>query len=331
MRHNQLERELELMLLMTENRSYTVQQLCERLDISRRNLYYYIDFFRQAGFKVEKRGTAYSLDKASPFFAKLFKTLHFTEDEAITLRRLLDRADGNSLQVRHLRQKLDRLYDLDILDDVELREQAGRNVSTLYDAIKLKNKAVLHRYSSPHSDTVASRVVEPFMFLDGNNEVRCYEISSGMNKTFKVARMESVEMLHDPWEHEAAHKRMFTDIFMFSSEEQLPVELRLDRLAYNILTEEYPRSAAHIAPDGGQRWLLRLDVCSYVGVGRFVLGLLGNVEVLGGEGFASYIKAKVEAMGKAVLGAPAAGQKPTSSGKEARQAGLTVPKRIKNE
>ena len=296
MRHNQLERELELMLLMTENRRYTVDQLCERVGVSRRNLYYYLDFFRQAGFVVEKRGSVYSLDKSSPFFSRLFPAIHFTEDEATTIRRVLDRAGGDSLQVRHIRQKLDRLYDLRILDDVELREQAGRNVSVLYEAIKLKNKVVLHNYSSPHSNTVASRVVEPFMFLAGNDEVRCYEISSAMNKTFKVARMESVEMLLDPWEHEAAHRRMYTDLFMFSGEELLPVRLRLDRLAYSLLTEEYPKAARHVQPDGDRHWLLSLDVCSYVGIGRFVLGLYDNVEVLGGDGFRDYISGKIKAM-----------------------------------
>ena len=45
-------------------------------------------------------------------------------------------------------------------------------------------------------------------------------------------------------------------------------------------------------PDGDRHWLLRLDVCSYMGIGRFVLGLFENVEVLGGEGFYSYIEGK---------------------------------------
>lgn len=296
MRHNQLERELELMLLLAENRNNTVEQLCERVGISRRNLYYYIDFFRQAGFVVEKRGGIYSLDKSSPFFTKLFRMVNFTEDEATTIRRVLDRAGGDSLQVRHILQKLNRLYDLDILDDVELREQAGRNVSVLYDAIKTKNKVVLHNYSSPHSNTVSSRVVEPFMFLAGNDEVRCYEISSGMNKTFKVARMESVEMLLDPWEHESDHKRMYTDIFMFSSEKLLPVELRLDRLAYSLMVEEYPRSAQYIEPEDDRHWLLRIEVCSYMGIGRFVLGLYENIDVLGGKGFVDYIGSKLNLM-----------------------------------
>ncbi|MBO5612620.1 MAG: HTH domain-containing protein, partial [Prevotella sp.] len=44
MRHDKLQRELDLILLLAENRTYTVEQLCERLNVSRRNLYYYFDF-----------------------------------------------------------------------------------------------------------------------------------------------------------------------------------------------------------------------------------------------------------------------------------------------
>ena len=35
---------------------------------------------------------------------------------------------------------------------------------------------------------------------------------------------------------------MFTDVFMFSGEELMPVELVLGQLSYNILKEEYPLS-----------------------------------------------------------------------------------------
>ncbi|MBQ7868930.1 MAG: WYL domain-containing transcriptional regulator [Prevotella sp.] len=297
MRHNNLERELSLILLMTENRGYTVAQLCERLGISRRSLYYYLDFFRDYGFVVEKHGTCYSLDKSSPFFQKLIKKAHFTEDEAITMRRLLDRMDDSSIHVRHLKRKLDTLYDLDILNDVNLREQAANNVTALYEAIKMRKAVILRDYSSPHSDTVTNRVVEPFMFLDGNNEIRCYEIRTAQNKTFKISRIGSVMPLADDWEHENAHRRLFTDVFTFSGETTMPVELRLGRLAYNLLKEEYPQTEPYITPEtDGQHWLLRIEVCSYLGVGRFVLGLLENVEVLGGEEFRRYLREKIKGM-----------------------------------
>lgn len=284
------------MLLMTENRDYTVQQMCERLGISRRTLYYYIDFFRDSGFTVEKRGTCYSLDKNSQFFTRLFKKVHFTEDEAITMRRLLDRASDNSLHVQHLKNKLTRLYDLDILENVTLREQDADNVSTLYDAIKMKKTVILRNYSSPHSNTTANRVVEPFMFMDNNNEIWCYEIASGQNKTFKISRIESVMILADDQIYEARHKKVFTDIFMFSGETRLPVTLRLGRLARNIMLEEYPQSAAFITPDDASHWIVSLEVCSYLGISRFVLGLFESVEILGSEEFREYIRMKIDNM-----------------------------------
>ena len=115
MRHDKLDRELTLMLLMTENKRYTVQQMCERMNISKRTLYYYLDFFRDIGFVVEKHGTVYSLDKSSPFFTKLFRKVHFTEDEAVTMRRILESSGSHSAMVEHLKRKLDSLYDLNIL------------------------------------------------------------------------------------------------------------------------------------------------------------------------------------------------------------------------
>lgn len=62
MRHDKLEKELQLLLLLSENRSYSVEQLCRKMETSKRNLYYYIEFFRDAGFKVEKYGNCYSID-----------------------------------------------------------------------------------------------------------------------------------------------------------------------------------------------------------------------------------------------------------------------------
>ena len=48
MRHDKLELQLQLMLLLIENHSYTIQDICKRMELSRRNLYYYLEFFRDA-------------------------------------------------------------------------------------------------------------------------------------------------------------------------------------------------------------------------------------------------------------------------------------------
>ncbi len=288
---------MNLMLLLTENQRYGVDAICERMGISRRMLYYYLESFRDWGFIVEKHGSIYSLDRESPFFKHLFETINFTEEEALTMLSILNKVEDNNAIIERLRRKLDRFYDLNILSNPQVREQAAHNVSVLYDAIKRHRLVKIQGYSSPHSKTESDRVVEPFMMMNNNNDVRCFELSSSMNKTFKVSRMADVVLLDLEWGNEAKHKRIFTDLFMFSGEEQLPVEVLLDRLAYNLMVEEYPKSSDFIVKQDDSHWLFRTDVASYLGIARFVLGLYDHVKVIGSDDFRSYLTERIKLFG----------------------------------
>ena len=115
--------------------------------------------------------------------------VHFTEDEALTLRHVLDMASGTDVQVRHLRHKLERIYDFGILNAVEADPGQAEKLQQLYEAVKLHRQVVLHDYSSAHSNRTSDRVVEPYLFLDHHDGIRCYELQSGENKTFKVSRI----------------------------------------------------------------------------------------------------------------------------------------------
>ena len=296
MRHDKLEKEMNLMLLLTENHRYDVESICQRIGISRRMLYYYLESFRDWGFKVEKCGGIYSLDRESPFFKHLFETINFTEEEALTMLSILNKVEGNNAIIARLRRKLDRFYDLNILSNPQLREQAAHNVSVLYDAIKRHRLVKILGYSSPHSQSETDRVVEPFLMMNNNNDVRCYELASGMNKTFKVSRMTDVIMLDLEWGNEAKHRQMFTDLFMFSGDERLPVKLRLDLLAYNLMLEEYPKSADFIVQEDDKHWLFTTDVASYLGISRFILGLYTHIDVLGGEGLRQFLREEIDKM-----------------------------------
>jgi predicted DNA-binding transcriptional regulator YafY len=301
MRLDKFDRQLRLMILLTQNREYTLDQLCERLEISRRNLYYYIEGFKENGFIVEKKGQIYRLDKSSPFFKRITELVHFTEDEAITLKHVLESASDTSIQVRNLKNKLYKLYDFDILSNVEVSKQVAENISTLYDAIKEHRQVIIKGYSSPHSNTTSDRAVEPFLFMNGNNEIRCYELKSGMNKTFKISRMGGVKLLDLIWCNEKKHKIIYTDIFQFSSEDKKPIKLRLNRLSCNILKEEYPIAEKYISQEDEQHWIFQTDVCSYKGVGRFVLGMFEDIQVLESDEFATFLKDKIQSMANSSL------------------------------
>jgi len=78
--------------------------------------------------------------------------------------------------------------------DSRYRKKQLRNLDDLTTAINNRRVVCLHRYSSPHSHSFSDRVVEPFLFLNDHQDVRCYEFASGMNKTFKLARIGKVEI-----------------------------------------------------------------------------------------------------------------------------------------
>lgn len=300
MRHDKLERELDLMLLLAGSRGYRVEDICERLDISRRNFYYYMEFFRDCGFIVNKEGGLYSIDRESPFFKRLIERVSFTEAEQIVLRRLIEKVDEKNAVVEKLKEKLGGGMDFQILNDSRTNDQQAFIISQLHEAIKYKQMAVLKGYSSPHGRTKRDRLVEPFLLMNGNNEVRCYEPASGMNKTFKVARIQQVELLSENWQHETEHRQMYTDIFMFSDEQRLPVKLRMGTLSHNLMMEEYPLSAPLFEQEDTNHWLLSMDVCSYAGIGRFVLGLFEDIEVLGSQEFKEYLKEKIKGIGRSI-------------------------------
>lgn len=294
MRHDHLKRELDLLLMLTQNRAVDTQRICEELGISRRSLYYYLEFFQLAGFKVEKHGRYYSIDRSSRFFRKLFDIIQFTEEEALLMRQLINSAE-NTPRLKSLHDKLDKFYDFKILEDEVLHRRSTEIRNNLYNAVKFKQKVKIIGYSSPNSHSVKDRLVEPFLFLNNNRDVRCYEESSGINKTFRISRMKDVVVLDDNWEHEYLHREAFTDLFQFSGERIMHITLLMGQLAHNVMLEEYPHSASCFTQQEDGSWNFQCDVCSYLGIGRFVLGLYDDITIVEDEGFRKYISDKIAA------------------------------------
>ena len=191
--------------------------------------------------------------------------------------------------MRTIKQKLERFYDFNIIEDVRLREQHANNVSVIYEAIKFEQMIKICGYRSNHSNTKTDRIVEPFLLMNNNNEVRCYELASEQCKTFKLSRMESVELIDLRWSYADRHKQMFTDVFMFSSEQPQTVELSMGRLSSTILVEEFPDAEQYLSQTDDSHWHLAMPVCSFLGIGRFVKGLKDDIEVIAPDSFREYI------------------------------------------
>lgn len=275
-----IERILRLMKMLTANTSYTVDDMAERLDMSRRTIYRYIDTFREAGFVIKKSGNCIRLDKESPHFKDISQLVHFTEEEAVILKRAIESIDDTNLLKQNLKRKLYSVYDNKILADTIVRGNNAATVHTLINAIEEHRQVILHAYRSSHGGAVRNRLVEPFAFTTNYVQVWCFDTDSKSCKLFKLARIDSVEITDTEWQYEEYHKKSFIDIFRMNGSERHRIRLSLGILSRNLLLEEYPLAEQQLSPDNEGRWILDTEVANYAGVARFVVGLMDDIRII---------------------------------------------------
>lgn len=299
MEQPKIERMLRLMKLMTGNVNYTVEDLAERLDTSYRSIYRYIDTFKDAGFVVQKlEGGIYKLGKESRYFKDISQLVHFTDEEAHIVNQLIDGLDDTNLLKNNLRRKLTSVYNCTSMASSIVKGKNAVNVNRIIEAINERRPVVLRDYASSHTGIVRDRHVEPFGFTTNYVQIWCYEPESGMNKLFKTSRIGEVELLDTGWQHADKHEQGYIDIFRMTGFEQHRVQLKLGMRARNLIIEEYPLSERDLSPLDEGHWMLDTKVCNYLGVGRFVLGLIDDIDVVDSPEFDAYLREKAKEIDK---------------------------------
>ena len=284
-----LERLLRVMKMLTANNSLTVDEIADQLSISPRSVYRYIDTFREAGFVIKKKNNCIKLDKSSPYFKDISDLLHFSPEEAYILKEAIESIDENNVLKQNLKKKLYTVYNYNILAETIVNGKNGRNVERLVDAIESRRPVILRNYSSAHGNDIRDRCVEAFAFTTNYVQVWCYCPDENCNKLFKVSRIGSVDIQPGYWKHTRKHKTGKIDIFRMNSSETFHITLKLGLRAMNLLVEEFPLAAPQLRKQPGNQWLLDTDVCSPEGVGRFVMGLPEDIEIINSPELKEYI------------------------------------------
>lgn len=284
------ERQLRILELLVGNSFLSVEEISNRLSLSRRTVYRYISFFKDAGFDVTNENGIYRIELSSPFIKRMTEKVRFSGNEMETMRLLLEQADASNPAVQNLKTRFRNIYGTQFLSDVKVDKRTAYNVGKLYEAMAKKRKVLIRDYSSAHSSSVTNRLVEPFKFVHNDTEIRCYEIESQQCKTFKIARMQGeVEIMNEAWDFTNKHLAYYTDIFGFSGEKQIRIKLRLGKLAVSILKEEYGVEEWQLVIDDDSHWIYSTYICAYEGVGRFVLGLIQDIDIIDSPGLKEYL------------------------------------------
>lgn len=307
---------LRLIALLSDNRVYTIDELAEKLETSQRTIYRYIDTFKEANFVIEKVGDyKYRLVSMGRGVKDLRNIVYFTPEEAFIVNRLIDSLDPSNSLKNELRKKLATVYDKTSMTDFSNVATSAQKIETIVAAIKEKKVLRIVGYTSSYSGKTEDHLVEPFEFTPNFAGIWAYDLTDGINKRFKILRMESVEKTADKWTMAHAHHATPMDAFRVHGDTEYHVVLRLNNVAKNLMVEEYPMTE----PDIEAQMLLCEDNMTYMrqvlllpehdmedeeeefwiydgmvrgldGVGRFVLGLEGNIEVMEGDELIDYLK-----------------------------------------
>lgn len=296
MEQPKIERMLQFITLLADKRGYTIDEIAERLGLSRRSVYRYIDTFKDARFIIDNENGRYRLATNKGCMKELADTIWFTEEESYIIKRLIDELDNSNGMKAGLMRKLAAISSMTNLGDYTQSKAVSANINNLASAIREHKQVLLKNYSSAHSNTQQDYIVEPFEFTTNMIDVWAFDAKDSKNKRFKIARIEDVQIQDSNWLYESQHKSELLDDFRTHGDECHHIKLMMDRMAKELLIEEYPLSEIHITTVDDNHWLYEADVHKIEGAGRFVLGLNPHITILEGKELIDYVKALAEKM-----------------------------------
>lgn len=284
-------RVFRLIRMLTQKGGKSIDELATALDITRRSVYRYLELLESIGYLIDK-------DLSGRYF--LFIPLpeeqptQFSPEESELLRQLIQTGAPNDVLRDNLLRKLYLHTDLVPMADQIHQAQSARVVQLLSEAINDRVRARLLSYYSARRGTASDRLVEPLQFTDNFRMLVAYEVESKQIKSFKIERIQDVELLGEKQgRHEVPSG---PDIFGMSGDAPIELELGLTPLAYCLLVEEFPATRPFVEADPSLSLPYRFlgEVRSFVGVGRFILGLPGEVEVLAPQELIGYLEAQIQ-------------------------------------
>ena len=292
--HASVDKVLKLLSILSCNTKYLKNEIIQRLDISERSFYRYLESLKQFGFVIDNIDGYYSIPKNSQNFKEISSLLHFSEEEAFILIQAIHSIDATTKARENLISKLSALFDSDRIAVKFVGKEKSTKIKPLLDAIRTKKQIKINGYLSSGSGNITNRVLEPFDFTPNYVSVWAFEPKSMMCKLFKVSRMQNVEIVNHDWEFQDKHKSQSIDCFRIGGETKVFVRFEMTLLAKNLLCEEYPVSEKFITKLNDNKYLFDGWVNSFHGVGRFIMGLIDNVSNIDNPNLKLYLKDKLK-------------------------------------
>lgn len=269
---------------------WTIKQLADRFDTSERTIYRYINLLEEVDFLLEK-------DFENRFFIITTDDdptqSQFSIEETKLIKKLIQSGAQDNPLKSSLLKKLSLNSELDSMPRLFLKVRLGQFVDQLAETIRSKNQIVLKNYHSANSNEIRDRLVEPIHFGDNYQSIVALDTQDKICKQFKLDRIGEIIEMNTKYKFEDLHRKNQSDIFGFSGDSNTWITLHLSLRAYLLLREEYPLSIPYIERTEDS-YHFHGPVSSFEGIGRYVLGLMDEIQLKGPEPFKVFIENKLQ-------------------------------------
>jgi len=284
---NRIYRVFQLINYLKAKPAKSVRSVMQFLDTSERTVYRYLDMLKDLGFKIER-------DSGNRIWIATngnSDVIPFTDQEADYLEKLIKTTGKSTKIAESVLQKIRLSSELQSGANLLFKAHLGHIVEQISIAIIEGRQLLIKNYTSANSQTISDRIVEPMCFTDDYESVSAFEVKTKQNKYFNIERMAEVEVLDSKMKYESFHEFYKPDIFGFQGKSlNKEIEIQMSMRASIVLKEEYPMSIPYIKhiPDTNLYSFIA-KVQSFQAPGRFVLGFLEDVKVVGSKDFIRYI------------------------------------------
>jgi len=276
----------KLIRLLSSGTGYSVERLANRFNVHSRTIYRYFKTLEETGFDIVKKNERYFIQtetKNSLLPLLDSNELGLLKDAVLSLHE-------QHPQKLALLKKLYALSDLENLAELIIDEHKAHNYKLLISAIKQQMQVRLLKYHSPNSQTQKDRIVEPIGFTSNLHYLVAYDTTLKSIRLFKPSRMDDVQILSQSFTLQANHEWQKPDLFGMTAEPKTEVTLYISPFAARLLEEEYPESKVLLSEQKTDWLEVNLNVQGFDGIGRFILGLPGELEVIEPKELRTYLK-----------------------------------------
>lgn len=284
--HSKVYQIFKLIRLLDKGSPKTVPQLVETLNSSKSNIYRNLSLLKEIGYPINTDNQHRKYIEVTPSGNN-----HKLESEEWSfIQELLQQRRSSSSIASGIINKLNLNLSLIPLADALPGLHKGRLIQLIKAAIDTESCIHIKGYRSITSNNISNRYVEPLELTEDYRYLIAWDIDKKGQRQFKLDRMEDIDLSTNLIS--SGHIASPMDLFGLTGPNWQDVVLELSSAAHHLIIEEYPLSKQFIRKQK-DKILFDGRVRNWKGIGRFILGLPGEIIVHSPNELKAFLKEKI--------------------------------------